>query len=258
MNNSWNGEAYTEKFQFVHRYGEELIDLLTPVDGGFVVDLGCGNGALTQKLFDKGFDVLGIDASENMLEKARVLHPELDFMQADACGFKLKEKADAIFSNAVFHWIDDHRKLVKNIAENLKPGGELVFEFGGKGCAKTVHSAMEAAFEGVGLKYANGFNFCSIGEFAPLLEEHGFRVEYAALFERPTEQAGEDGLEDWINMFLGAAFSGVDRDVKDLIMTRVGELCKPKLYAGGKWYIDYVRIRMKAVKEFAVTQAQPV
>lgn len=248
MKNEWNPENYTDNFQFVHKYGEELIDFLTVPEGSFVVDLGCGNGVLTKKLAEKGFRTLGIDASEAMLEKAASLYPLLGFIQGDACEFKLAEKADAIFSNAVFHWIDNQNKLVKNIAANLKTGGELVFGFGGKGCADTVHKAMEKAFAEHGREYVNRFNFRSIGEFAPLLEKHGFRVEYAVLYDRPTEQAGENGLENWINMFLGSAFDGVDSITKEKIIARAEELCRDKLYINGKWYIDYVRIRMKAVK----------
>ena len=81
-----------------------------------------------------------------------------------------------------------------------------------------------------------------------MLEKHGFRVEYAVLYDRPTEQAGENGLENWINMFLGSAFDGVDSITKEKIIARAEELCRDKLYINGKWYIDYVRIRMKAVK----------
>lgn len=248
MKNNWDSDNYTDNFQFVHKYGEELIDFLTVPKGSFVVDLGCGNGAITEKLEEKGFCVLGIDASASMLEKAKKLHPSLSFMQGDACKFLLEQKVDAIFSNAVFHWIDNHDKLVENIADNLKTGGELVFGFGGKGCADTVHNALKKAFSENGFEYVNRFNFRSVGEFAPLLEKYGFKVEYAVLFDRPTEQVGENGLENWINMFVGSAFAGIDMNTKQKIISQTVELCRPKLYVNGKWYIDYVRIRMKATK----------
>lgn len=248
MKNNWDSEKYTDHFQFVHKYGEGVADLLTVPEGSFVLDLGCGNGAITQKLKEKGFRVLGIDASESMLEKAKELHPDLDFRLDDACAFRLEKKADAIFSNAVFHWIDDHDRLVRNISSNLKTGGQLVFEFGGKGCADTVHHALEKAFANRGLKYVNRFHFRSIGEFAPILEKHGFRVEYASLYDRPTEQIGENGLANWIHMFVGSAFEGVDAVTRDEIISQTEKICRPKLYINGKWYVDYVRIQMKAVK----------
>lgn len=248
MKNNWDVENYSGNFQFVHKYGEGVTHLLTAPKGSYVVDLGCGNGALTQILADRGYQVIGIDASENMIEVAAKLHPEIDFMLGDACEFELSKKADAVFSNAVFHWIDDQERLVRNIADNLKPSGELVFEFGGKGCAQTVHSALEKAFSDFGLTYVNRFNFRSLGEFAPLLERCGFRVEYATLYNRPTEQIGENGLENWINMFVNSAFEDIDDGTKEKIIKNAVESCRDKLYQNGKWIVDYVRICMRAVK----------
>lgn len=247
MKTEWDEENYTENFQFVHKYGESLISLVTVEPGSFVVDLGCGNGALTQKLAEK-YEVLGIDASPDMLAKAKELHPDLDFVRADACDFALEKKADAIFSNAVFHWIENQDKLVENIAANLKSGGELVFEFGGKGCADTVHKALEQSFDKYGYEYRLDFNFRSIGEFAPILEKHGFRVELARLYDRPTAQVGENGLQNWIEMFVTTAFDGVAGKDKENIIKDAVAICRPSLYKDGIWYVDYVRLLMKAVK----------
>lgn len=247
MKKEWDEENYTENFQFVHKYGESLLSLVTARPGSFVVDLGCGNGALTQKLAEK-YEVLGIDASPDMLAKAKELHPNIDFMRADACDFSLERKADAIFSNAVFHWIENQDKLVENIAANLKNGGELVFEFGGKGCADTVHKALFQAFDKYGYEYRLDFNFRSIGEFAPILEKHGFRVELARLYDRLTAQAGENGLQNWIEMFVTTTFDGVAEKDKDNIIKDTVEICRPSLYKDGIWYVDYVRLLMRAVK----------
>lgn len=249
MQNNWDSENYTNHFQFVPQYGSALLDLLTVEPGSFVVDLGCGNGALTAQLQSRGYQTLGIDASAAMLNKAKETHATLQFMQADACTFHLPEKADAVFSNAVFHWIDDQESLVKNIAENLRPGGQFVFEFGGTGCAETVHRALARAFQAHGLTYVNRFNFQSIGTFAPVLERHGFRVEYASLFDRPTEQDGENGLENWIHMFVGSAFDGVDAATKKAVIAQTVALCRSVLYKDGKWFVDYVRLRMKAIRQ---------
>ncbi|MCC8016251.1 MAG: methyltransferase domain-containing protein [Clostridiales bacterium] len=248
MKNEWNAKDYTDNFDFVYKYGEGVMDLLTVPKGAFVVDLGCGNGALTEKLFQKGYSVLGIDSSCEMLEKAAQLHKELKFINADAVDFKLENKADAIFSNAVFHWIENHDKLIKNLALNIKKGGELVFEFGGKGCAQAVHKALEKAFENHSLKYRFDFNFKSIGELAPLLEKNGFCVNYAILYNRPTEQKGENGLKNWINMFITSAFLEIDENIKNSIIDEAVEICRPKLYKNGKWFVDYVRICMRAVR----------
>lgn len=103
-----------------------------------MLDLGCGNGALSVKLLEKGYKVIGMDASEAMLEIAKAQYPHMTFLQGDACSFHLKEPLDAIFSNAVFHWIDAsmHPHMLCHLAGQLKTGGELVCEFGGNGCAR--------------------------------------------------------------------------------------------------------------------------
>lgn len=244
MNISWNAREYTDDFQFVHRYGESVMELLTAPEGSLVIDLGCGNGALTQKLQERGYRVIGLDASADMLAQARKLHPELTFAQADAVTFSLDRKADAVFSNAVFHWIDDQEGLIANLAENIRPGGELVFEFGGKGCAETVHAALERAFRKRGYVYPRTFYFPTIGEYAPMLERNGFRVEYAVLFDRFTEQT--NGVAEWISMFDRQAFAGVPEPEWDGIIQEAAEDCRSRLYVDGKWYVDYVRIRMRA------------
>jgi len=215
-----------------------------------VLDLGCGNGALSVKLLEKGYKVIGMDASEAMLEIAKAQYPHMTFLQGDACSFHLKEPLDAIFSNAVFHWIDAsmHPHMLCHLAGQLKTGGELVCEFGGNGCAETVHAALERAFAKRGLVYPRVFYFPTIGEYAPLLEEAGFRVEYAVLFDRPTKQKTEDGFKDWVNMFDKAPFEGMDEALKDEIIAEAEAESKEKLYHDGSWYIDYVRIRFRAVK----------
>lgn len=251
MNITWNAQGYAQDFSFVPRYGEDVLGLLTAAPGSFVVDVGCGNGALTERLAQSGYRTLGLDASPEMLATARALHPELRFMQADALSFALPEQADALFSNAVFHWIDAEKQpqLLANLSRSLRPGGELVCEFGGCGCAERVHAALERAFAARGLTYPRVFYFPTVGEYAPLMEAAGLRVTHAFLFDRPTPQRGPDGLRAWINMFVTAPFAGMDDALREAIIddaierTR-GELLQPD----GTWIVDYVRIRLRAVK----------
>lgn len=214
------------------------------------VDLGCGTGALTEKLAAMGFDVIGIDDSADMLSVAEDAHPKLRFQKGNALDFRLESPADVIFSNAVFHWIDaaDQQTLAANLYRNLKPGGQLVCEFGGKGCAEAVHGTLEKCFAARGLTYPRVFYFPTIGEYAPILEKAGFRVEAAYLFDRPTPQRGEDGLRRWIDMFIKKPFENIDPDTKSRIIADAESALQPVLLRDGTWFIDYVRIRIKAVK----------
>lgn len=163
-NIDWNASDYQKHFSFVPSYGESVMELLTKPEGAFVVDLGCGNGMLTKKLAEKGYHVLGVDDSETMLRLAEKNCSGISFQKGNAVDFSLKQKADAIFSNAVLHWIDakDQQKMLDNICHQLVLGGEFVCEFGGYGCAEQVHSMLEKCFAAHGMTYPRVFYFPTI------------------------------------------------------------------------------------------------
>lgn len=252
MNIKWDAGNYTNNFSFVHQYGEGVMDLLDKPQGSFVVDLGCGNGALTKKLAERGYRTLGIDSSEDMLKIARENYPDLEFINGDATDFSLAEPCDAIFSNAVFHWIDcaKHDNLIKCLAAALKPGGQLVCEFGGKDCAESVHAALTAFFAKRGYFYTRINYFPSVGEYTPRLEKYGLRVEYAAWFYRMTPQKGPDGAKNWMKMFCLKPFevAGIGEKEREEILSEAQEMLREKLFINGEWVIDYTRIRIKAKK----------
>ena len=248
MNIKWNAEGYAKDFQFVHKYGEDVLSLLDIEKGMKVLDLGCGNGALTKKIADMGADVIGMDASKEMLDIAKNNYPKLTFRQDDGVKFSLSEPVDAVFSNAVFHWIDDQDTLLENISNSLKSNGQLVCEFGGYGCAETIHSALQKQFEKRGLTYRRTFYFPTIGQYTPVVERHGLKVVYAVLFDRKTLLSGKDGMKDWIEMFVTLPFKGLDKGLGDEIIEEAVEDLKSSLYEDGVWYADYVRIRLKAKK----------
>ena len=249
MNIKWNSEGYKEGFSFVPAYGEDVLSLIRK-KGGRALDLGCGNGALTEKLSKMGFDVTGLDASDNMLALARKDYPELEFISGDACTFSLEGKADLIFSNAVLHWIDKEKQdnMLSNVYANLRKGGEFVFEMGGKGCSEAVHSTLESLFARRNRKYRRLQYFPSIGEYSSRLEKAGFKVDYAILFDRPTVQNGDDGLVSWIKMFNLPAFDGIGEEEREEILREAESLLRPELCRDNRWIIDYVRLRCRAVK----------
>ena len=107
---------------------------------------------------------------------------------------------------------------------------------------------MTRAFSEYGYCYEMPFYFPTIGEYAVLLEKTEFEVYYASLFDRLTELKGESGLRDWINMFVKTPFLIVKTEQeKAEIVNKAVEALRNDLFIKGKWYADYVRIRMKAV-----------
>lgn len=251
MNIEWNADKYTNNFSFVHQYGNDVMELLDFENINTIIDLGCGNGALTEILHNKGLSVVGIDASKELLQKAKERHSNVLFEYGDATNFKVDNQVDAVFSNAVFHWIDKEKQsdMLSCIYQALKSNGQFVFEFGGCGNNAMIHEALKIEFEKRGHKYTMPFYFPSISEYASLVERAGFQVRTALLFDRFTELKGDNGLKDWITMFVKTPFSVIENnEEKELIIDEAVKRLQTSLYHNGKWYADYVRLRMKALK----------
>jgi trans-aconitate methyltransferase len=250
--NSWNTALYEEQHAFVWQYGESLLKLLAPKAGERILDLGCGTGQLTQKIAESGAFVHGIDSSLSMIAKARNNYPQLDFAVADARNFQVEQPLDAVFSNAVLHWIKEPDAAIDCIEKALKPGGRFVVEFGGKGNVQAIVRSILNVLLEIGYKEPEALNpwyYPSIGEYAGLLEKHGFEVSYVVLFDRPTPlEGGNAGMVNWIEMFAGVFFAGMSEEVRSQVINAVAERLRSTQYRDGSWIADYRRIRVVAVK----------
>lgn len=247
---NWNAELYTKKHAFVFQYGADLIDLLAPQAGERILDLGCGSGELTRQIANRGATVIGLDSSPTMIEKARQQFATLDFRLGDATTFTLPESLDAIFSNAVLHWVTDYAGAVARMSTHLKPGGRLVVELGGKGniqqiCDAVTHQLRQRGYE----RPASWWYFPSVGEYTTLLETNGFRVRLAQHFDRPTRLADpETGLTDWLHQFGDNFFVGVSAADKAAVLEAVNVDLRPVLFQNRSWFADYKRLRVVAEK----------
>lgn len=249
--NQWNTSLYDQKHAFVFEYGKGLIPLLDPKPGESILDLGCGSGHLTHSIAESGAHVIGIDSSANMIEAAHASYPDIEFLVADARTFTFPFSFDAIFSNATLHWVKEADEVVQHIATALKPGGRFVAEFGGKGNVETITTAVQQSlWEDAHVETDFGWYFPSIGEYASLLEQHGFAVHSAMLFDRPTLlEDGERGLRNWIQMFGDRVFAGISDEVKEQVLARTEEKVRDRLFHDGQWFADYTRLRVVAYKE---------
>ena len=249
----WNSALYEGSHAFVWQYGESLLELLVPKAGERILDLGCGTGQLTEKIAQSSAFVHGIDSSLSMISTARSNYPQLDFAVADARNFQVNEPLDAVFSNAVLHWIKEPDAVINCVAKALKPGGRFVAEFGGKGNVGAIVRALLSVLSEIGCEEPQALNpwyFPSIGEYAGLLEKQGFDVGYAVLFDRPTPlEGGSAGMVNWIKMFAGGFLSGLSDDVRSHVIRTVEEHLRSVLYRDGNWNADYRRIRIVAVKK---------
>ena len=251
--NQWNPTLYDTRHHYVTRYGEDLLELLSAQPSERILDLGCGTGHLAHKIAESGAHVVGLDSAASMIEQAKAAYPDVEFVVGDGANFHFDQPFDAVFSNAALHWIPAAEQVAACIWQALKPGGRFVAEFGGKGNIRAVQAAVRATLEV--LNYATiGFPnwyFPSIGEYATLLEKQGFRVTFAAHFDRPTAVEGEDGARSWLQMYANIIMSGLPADLHEAFYTQVEDRLRPTQYQDGTWYIDYVRLRVVALKEQA-------
>lgn len=249
----WNATLYDEKHSWVWKSRAELLDRLSPKPGENILDLGCGTGHLTHQIARAGANVVGLDRSFLMIQQARGHYPELRFVMADASCFAFSRPFDAVFSNSAIHWVKDRSGMAACIAAALRTGGRFIAEFGGKGNSQAILEALEDALQSIGTParfVQNRWYSPSIGEFAGLLEMHGLAVRSASLFDRPTHLAdGEQGLENWLNMFAGEFLSGLTTEMYQELLGRIKAKLRADLFRDGSWYADRRGIFVTAIRE---------
>jgi trans-aconitate methyltransferase len=233
----WDVERYEAGHSYVWTFGRGVIEWLDPQPGERILDAGCGAGPLSAEIAASGATVLGIDAAPSMIAQARLNYPRaryanLEFALADLTSFSSAEPFDAIFSNAVLHWVRPPEETARRLAAALRPGGRLVVEFGGHGNIARILAALG--------EHRHPWFFPSIAEYTSILESAGLEPIQAILFDRPTPVDGEGGLEDWLQMYLPSLDQGVRKSVVQQL--------KPEMYSNGVWTLDYRRLRISARK----------
>lgn len=250
MSFSWNPDLYDSKHGFVSEYGMNILEILDPQKDEVILDLGCGTGDLTKIISDKSKEVIGLDNSEVMIEKAKEKYPLINFVIGNIINFSINKTFDAIFSNAVLHWVTDAEKAIRNINKHLKTGGRFVAEFGGKGCNESIISELQKSFGNNKYPPLNEILFFpSISEYSSLLERNGFEVEYSVLFDRPTKlKDGYEGLNNFLEMFFTWMFKYVNDEDKEEIINSTCENLRGKIFINDSWIADYRRIQIVAKK----------
>jgi trans-aconitate methyltransferase len=247
---SWDAELYEAQHAFVWKFGAGLIEILDPKPGERILDVGCGTGQLTNEIADRGADVLGVDASPEMIGQARQNYPRLRFSLQDAAAMTFNSQFDAVFSNAALHWMLNAAAVADSMARALRTGGRLVLEMGGRGNIRYIYEAVESAFR----EHSNAplparpTYFPSLSEYTTVLEAHGFEVRYAVLFDRPTPLEGEQGMAQWIKQFCAFCLNELPPQSRQSAVNRAVEQLRPQLYKQGQWTADYRRLRISAIK----------
>ena len=232
----WDADDYARVGGFVPALGQAALELLDPQPGEAILDVGCGDGTLTEKIRDRGASVVGIDNSLSMVGAARARG--LDARLMDAAQLKFGEAFDAVFSNATLHWVLDKERAARAIWFALKAGGRFAGEMGGEGNLAVLRQALddELVARGFGPPTFAANWYPSVEEFVALYEAAGFHDIDAQLIVRPTVL--DHGVAAWVLTFRAgwldrAGVPDAERQtIADAVAARVGTDIA-----------DYVRLR---------------
>jgi SAM-dependent methyltransferase len=246
---NWSAAGYAANAHFVPALGQPVLELLQPRPGERILDLGCGDGVLTEKLVALGASVIGIDNSADMIAAARLRGIDARMMDARAVTFE--NEFDAVFSNAALHWVkDDPDAPIAGAFRALVAGGRFVGEMGGHGCVSAVTVALMATLERWGIPDAASWipwYFPTVEEYETRLRRAGFVPQSAQLIPRPTPLP--TGMRGWLETFANPFCGAFAPDERNNFLDEVTSLLKPVLCdSQGRWTADYMRLRFAAIK----------
>ncbi|MCA8878754.1 MAG: methyltransferase domain-containing protein [Rhodobacteraceae bacterium] len=243
---SWSAQGYAHHAGFVSELGGPLVDLLDPRGDERILDLGCGDGALTARLAQSGAEVVGLEPDPSMAAAARARG--LTVLERDAHDPFGEAAFDAVFSNAALHWMREPAQVLRNVQASLRPGGRFVAEQGGFGNVAAVVTALRGALAARGHPCPDPgpWDFPRPEAQSVRLEAAGFRVAEIALIPRPTPLP--TGIAGWLETFAAPYLAAVPEAERPAIRADAEVLLTPLRDETGQWWADYVRLRFVAVK----------
>jgi len=244
---TWDPQRYERHARFVSDLGAPVVELLAPRPGERILDLGCGDGVLSEKLVALGCQVVGVDGSAPQIDSARGRGLDAQVMDGHALTFD--GEFDAVFSNAALHWMKRADDVIAGVWRALRPGGRFVAECGGHGCVARIKGALIAALErcGVDGRAADPWYFPTAEEYRARLEAGGFTVDFIALIPRPTPLPGD--ITGWLETFAESFTAALPPAARPAFLEEVRAALRPDLCdADGNWTADYVRLRFAARK----------
>jgi SAM-dependent methyltransferase len=251
----WSPADYAQNAGFVPALGAAALALLDPRPGELVLDIGCGDGTLTQQISAAGAKAIGLDASPEMVEVARA--KGVDAYVADAQALDLEAQRsrfgrfDAAFSNAALHWMLDPNAVARGVFALLRPGGRFVGEMGGEGNVRILRRGIreELIERGYRVPAEDPQWYASPAAFRHVYLDAGFDDIEVNLIERPTPLP--TGISGWVKTFRTGwmDMAGVAADDREAVARAIEKRLTPELQReDGSYFADYVRLRFKMVK----------
>lgn len=244
----WSAEGYARNARFVAELGEPVVDWLDPRPSERVLDVGCGDGALTASIVSRGAEVVGADSSPALVAAARARG--IDARVIDAYALPFDGEFDAAFSNAALHWMREPDLVLAGVRRALRSRGRFVGEMGAQGNVAAISTAILAVLAAHGIDGASRWPwyFPTPAEYSERLETHGFVVTRMALIPRPTPLP--TGMRGWLDTFANPFLAGVADEERSAMLEEMTALLAPSLRGrAGSWTADYVRLRFAAQLE---------
>ncbi len=237
MKFEFDGEKYKRASKQQKAWGKKLISELELRGNEKILDLGCGDGTLTAQLAELVPDgsVLGIDASESMIETARKDHAgaNLRFELQDIDAIDCESEFDLVFSNATLHWITDHEKLLANVFRSLRNRGAVRFQFAGDGnCSNLIKVLREVMSANQYAAYFSKFDWpwCmpTVEQYRALLDEVAFAEKKVWSQNGDRNFESVEAMTKWIDQpslvpFLACVAEKDKKRFRDVVVERMIE-----------------------------------
>jgi len=255
----FDGEKYKLASSQQNAWGMKLISELEFKGGERILDLGCGDGVLTAemaKLVPDGF-VLGIDASESMIETARKYHAgaNLRFELLDINDIDFESEFDLVVSNATLHWVKDHRKLLRNVFRALKSRRTARFQFAGDGnCTNLIRILREVMsakeYETYFLEFEWPWYMPAVDEYRALLGEVAFAEKRVWIENVDKHFVSTETMTKWLDQPSLVPFLGyiAEKDRQHFRNAVVERMIKETLQGDGTYFETFRRINVLARK----------
>jgi SAM-dependent methyltransferase len=243
----WSAERYAEAAPFVPALGTPVLELLAPMPGEHILDLGCGDGVLTERIAAAGAAVVAVDAAPDMVAAAQARGLDARVMAGQNLAFD--GEFDAVFSNAALHWMRPPEAVLAGVYRALQPGGRFVAEMGGHNNTAAIMVALRAVLSRRGLdaQQLSPWWFPSAAAYRAKLEAAGFIVEEICIVPRPTPLPA--GLEAWLDTFAEDFLGALPQPDRAPARAEIANLLRPVLMdETGTWIADYVRLRFRATR----------
>jgi trans-aconitate 2-methyltransferase len=250
LSDTWNPAQY-EKFRAEREQPfADLLAMIRPAPHMRVVDLGCGTGRLTRRLHTElgASEMLGIDRSPRMLASAREDGevPGLRFEVGEIEQFAPVAPFNLVFSNAAFHWVENHPALLARLAAAVAPGGQLAFQIPAAHEQPSHVVADELAATEPFASALNGWRrpqpVLKPEDYAGLLFKNGFAEPRTLLVVYPHVLESRDAVVEWMK---GTLLTEYERHMPQgfgTFVERYRERLLPQLEDTRPFFFPYPRI----------------